>query len=41
MSSNELSPRDPHALLQTVESVSYRLEDLKSGSIKVFRVLES
>lgn len=32
---------DSHAFFQTVDSVSYRLEDLKSGSIKVFRVLES
>ncbi|KAF9644065.1 hypothetical protein BDM02DRAFT_3103478 [Thelephora ganbajun] len=30
-----------HVGNQTVESVSYRLEDLKSGSIKIFRVLES
>ncbi|KAH7908826.1 hypothetical protein BJ138DRAFT_1156731 [Hygrophoropsis aurantiaca] len=27
--------------LQTVESASYRLEDLKSGHVKVFRVLDS
>jgi len=30
-----------HVGQQTVESVSYRLEDLKAGNIKVFRVLES
>jgi len=30
-----------HVGQQTVESVSYRLEDLKSGSVKVFRVLEA
>jgi len=30
-----------HVGQQTVESVSYRLEDLKSGSVKIFRVLEA
>ncbi|KZT67308.1 hypothetical protein DAEQUDRAFT_729355 [Daedalea quercina L-15889] len=30
-----------HVGQQTVQSVSYRLEDLKSGSIKIFRVLEA
>ncbi|KAH9949793.1 hypothetical protein B0H21DRAFT_726006 [Amylocystis lapponica] len=30
-----------HVGQQSVESVSYRLEDLKSGSIKIFRVLEA
>ncbi|TRM64164.1 hypothetical protein BD626DRAFT_547867 [Schizophyllum amplum] len=30
-----------HVGQQTVESVSYRLDDLKSGTIKVFRVLET
>ncbi|KAI0927093.1 hypothetical protein AcW1_007558 [Taiwanofungus camphoratus] len=30
-----------HVGQQTVESASYRLEDLKSGSIKIFRVLEA
>lgn len=30
-----------HVGHQTVESVSYRLEDMKSGTVKVFRVLES
>jgi len=29
-----------HVGQQTVESVSYRLEDLKSGVVKIFRVLE-
>jgi len=29
-----------HVGQQTVESVSYRLEDLKSGTVKVYRVLE-
>ncbi|PCH39841.1 hypothetical protein WOLCODRAFT_88321 [Wolfiporia cocos MD-104 SS10] len=30
-----------HVGQQTVESASYRLEDLKSGSIKIYRVLET
>ncbi|KAK0487822.1 hypothetical protein IW261DRAFT_1450167 [Armillaria novae-zelandiae] len=30
-----------HVGQQTVESVSYRLEDLKSGVVKVFRILEA
>ncbi|KAF8074003.1 hypothetical protein FPV67DRAFT_778972 [Lyophyllum atratum] len=30
-----------HVGQQTVEAVSYRLEDLKSGTVKVYRVLES
>ncbi|KZT19984.1 hypothetical protein NEOLEDRAFT_1141294 [Neolentinus lepideus HHB14362 ss-1] len=30
-----------HVGQQTVESVSYRLDDLKSGTIKVYRVLEA
>lgn len=30
-----------HVGQQTVESASYRLEDLKSGSVKIFRVLEA
>ncbi|KAJ3824028.1 hypothetical protein F5880DRAFT_1481093 [Lentinula raphanica] len=30
-----------HVGQQTVESVSYRLEDLKSGLVKIFRVLEA
>ncbi|EGO19377.1 hypothetical protein SERLADRAFT_402894 [Serpula lacrymans var. lacrymans S7.9] len=30
-----------HVGQQTVESVSYRLEDMKSGHVKIFRVLES
>ncbi|KAF8157960.1 hypothetical protein B0H34DRAFT_706935 [Crassisporium funariophilum] len=30
-----------HVGQQTVESVSYRLEDLKSGTVKVYRVLEA
>ncbi|KAK0202113.1 hypothetical protein DFS33DRAFT_1276886 [Desarmillaria ectypa] len=30
-----------HVGQQTVESVSYRLEDLKSGAVKVFRILEA
>ncbi|KAG6919231.1 hypothetical protein DXG01_008027 [Tephrocybe rancida] len=30
-----------HVGQQTVEAVSYRLEDLKSGTVKVFRVLEN
>jgi len=30
-----------HVGQQTVESVSYRLEDLKSGVVKIFRVLEA
>ncbi|KAF8624398.1 hypothetical protein AX15_005882 [Amanita polypyramis BW_CC] len=30
-----------HVGQQTVESVSYRLEDLKSGMVKVYRVLET
>ncbi|KAF8837858.1 hypothetical protein BDN67DRAFT_1013553 [Paxillus ammoniavirescens] len=30
-----------HVGQQTVENVSYRLEDLKSGHVKVFRVLEA
>ncbi|KAF9483580.1 hypothetical protein BDN70DRAFT_904154 [Pholiota conissans] len=30
-----------HVGQQTVESVSYRLEDLKSGVVKVYRVLEA
>ncbi|KIJ64569.1 hypothetical protein HYDPIDRAFT_154226 [Hydnomerulius pinastri MD-312] len=30
-----------HVGQQTVESVSYRLEDLKNGHVKVFRVLEA
>ncbi|CCL98530.1 uncharacterized protein FIBRA_00529 [Fibroporia radiculosa] len=30
-----------HVGQQTVESMSYRLEDLKSGTIKIFRVLEA
>ncbi|KAF8904804.1 hypothetical protein CPB85DRAFT_959686 [Mucidula mucida] len=30
-----------HVGQQTVEAVSYRLEDLKSGTVKVFRVLEA
>ncbi|KZP02984.1 hypothetical protein FIBSPDRAFT_915395 [Athelia psychrophila] len=30
-----------HVGQQTVESVSYRLEDLKSGAVKIFRVLEA
>lgn len=30
-----------HVGQQTVESVSYRLEDLKSGIVKVYRVLEA
>ncbi|TFY61861.1 hypothetical protein EVJ58_g4244 [Rhodofomes roseus] len=30
-----------HVGQQTVESVSYRLEDLKSGSVKIFRVMEA
>ncbi|KZT09197.1 uncharacterized protein LAESUDRAFT_722922, partial [Laetiporus sulphureus 93-53] len=30
-----------HVGQQTVESASYRLEDLKSGSIQIFRVLET
>lgn len=30
-----------HVGQQSVESVSYRLDDLKSGTVKVFRVLES
>ncbi|KAF5384732.1 hypothetical protein D9757_006238 [Collybiopsis confluens] len=30
-----------HVGQQTVESVSYRLDDLKSGSVKIFRVLEA
>ncbi|KAF8802575.1 hypothetical protein BYT27DRAFT_7196501 [Phlegmacium glaucopus] len=29
-----------HVGQQTVESVSYRLEDLKSGTVKVYRILE-
>jgi len=30
-----------HVGQQTVENVSYRLEDLKSGQVKVYRVLEA
>ncbi|KAJ4000282.1 hypothetical protein F5050DRAFT_596855 [Lentinula boryana] len=30
-----------HVGQQTVEAVSYRLEDLKSGQVKIFRVLEA
>ncbi|KAJ3890659.1 hypothetical protein GG344DRAFT_49027 [Lentinula edodes] len=30
-----------HVGQQTVETVSYRLEDLKSGQVKIFRVLEA
>ncbi|KAK1226639.1 assembly of actin patch protein [Marasmius sp. AFHP31] len=30
-----------HVGQQTVESVSYRMEDLESGVVKVFRVLEA
>ncbi|OCH87966.1 hypothetical protein OBBRIDRAFT_118190 [Obba rivulosa] len=30
-----------HVGQQSVESISYRLDDLKSGTVKVFRVLES
>jgi len=30
-----------HVGQQTVESTSYRLEDLKSGAVKIFRVLEA
>jgi len=30
-----------HVGQQTVESVSYRLEDLKSGTVKIFRALET
>jgi len=30
-----------HVGQQTVESVSYRLEDMKSGTMKIFRVLEA
>jgi len=30
-----------HVGQQTVESVSYRLDDLKSGTIKIYRVLEA
>ncbi|KAF9533200.1 hypothetical protein CPB83DRAFT_846035 [Crepidotus variabilis] len=30
-----------HVGQQTVESVSYRLEDLKSGTVKIYRILEA
>ncbi|KAJ2934491.1 hypothetical protein H1R20_g2605, partial [Candolleomyces eurysporus] len=30
-----------HVGQQTVESISYRLEDLKSGTVKIYRVLEA
>ena len=41
MSYDKSCIHDPYAPLQSVEDVSYRLGDIESGSIKIFRILES